>query len=316
MTEAGPEPLIWVNGEPQKVSDPHVSVLDRGFMLADGVFETMRVHRGVVFRLDDHLSRLETGLATLGIPAPPSLRDWVLLALPGFGSGPDASIRVTVTRGPGSPGVALNESGPRGPGWKESPEEPGGVGPQAVIDDARPTVVVMLSSMPVFPRAVYDEGLSAHVVAGRRNEHAMTAGLKTLAYTDSVVALLEARRAGAHEALFLDTEAHCSEASSSNLFVWTGSGLVTPPTSCGALRGITRAAVLEIARGLGMRADERVVTLDELFAAGEAFMTSSLRGVAPLVRVDGRTIGAGTPGEVTRRLSREYTDLVDRECGA
>jgi branched-chain amino acid aminotransferase len=289
MTEAGPGPLIWVNGERQSVSDRHVSARDRGFMLADGVFETMRVHRGVVFRLDRHLSRLTTGLVTLGIPAPASLGAWVLAALRSF-DGPDASIRMTVTRGIG----------------------PSGVAPP---DHTRPTVVVMLSSMPVFPPAVYSDGLSAHVAAGRRNEHATTAGLKTLAYTDAVVALLEAQRTGANEALFLDTQSHCSEASSSNLFVWIGGALVTPPTSCAALPGITRAAVLEIARQLGMRSEERVMTLDELFAADEAFLTSSLRGVAPLVKVDGRTIGAGAPGEVTKRLAREYTDLVTRECG-
>ena len=117
----------------------------------------------------------------------------------------------------------------------------------------RPTVIVAVNPLPVFPAAIYDAGLTAHVASGRRNERAMTAGLKTLAYTDAVAALLEARRAGADEALFLDTEGHCSEATSSNLFVVDRRRtLVTPPVSCGALPGITRAAVLELARALGM----------------------------------------------------------------
>jgi branched-chain amino acid aminotransferase len=143
----------------------------------------------------------------------------------------------------------------------------------------------------------------------------MSAGLKTLAYTDAVLALLAAQRAGADEALFLDTEGHCSEATSSNLFIWTGTLLQTPPIGCAALPGITRAAVLELARAQGLAVAERALTPDDLYAAQEAFLTSSLRGIAPLVRVNQRAIGAGAPGETTRRIRAAYSDLVARECG-
>ena len=177
-------------------------------------------------------------------------------------------------------------------------------------------MIVAVNPLPVFPAAVYDVGLTAHVASGRRNERAMTAGLKTLAYTDAVAAWLEAQRAGADEALFLDTEEHCSEATSSNLFVWTGSTLVTPPVSCGALPGITRAAVLELAGALGIPSAERAFGLDECLRAEEAFLTSSLRGLAPLVRVGAHPIGRGTPGALTRQLADAYTALVARECGA
>jgi branched-chain amino acid aminotransferase len=167
----------------------------------------------------------------------------------------------------------------------------------------------------LFPTAIYESGLTAHVASGRRNERAMTAGLKTLAYVDAVAALLEAQRAGADDAILLDTEEHCSEAAASNLFMWTGADLVTPPISCGALPGLTRAAVLELAAGLRMTTVERPFGRDELLRAEEAFLTSSLRGVAPLVRVDGRSIGEGRPGSVTRRLMDAYASLVERECG-
>src|SRR5205814_8586384 len=123
--------------------------------------------------------------------------------------------------------------------------------------DACPTVIVSVGCAPVFSAATYGVGLAAHVASGRRNEHAMTTGLKTLAYTDSVVALLEARRAGADVAIFLDTEAHCSEATASNLFAWIDRTLVTPPLSCGALPGITRAATLEVARACGVQTADR-----------------------------------------------------------
>jgi branched-chain amino acid aminotransferase len=288
-SEENPQSAIWVNGELQPWTGVHVSARDRGLLLADGVFETMRVSRGAVFRLDRHLERLSHGLRALAVREPAELRDWVLAAVRSAVPG-DASIRLTVSRGIGAPGVA----------------------PPV---DTRPTVIVALNPMPVFAAAVYDAGLTAHVVSGRRNERAMTAGLKTLAYTDAIAGLLEARQAGADEALFLDTDAHCSEASASNLFAWTGSMLVTPPLSCGALPGITRATVLELAAGLGIAAAERPFGLDGLLDAQEAFLTSSLRGIAPLVRVDARPIGRGTPGALTRRLARAYDALVAQECG-
>jgi branched-chain amino acid aminotransferase len=177
-------------------------------------------------------------------------------------------------------------------------------------------VVVAVHGPPAFPPATYHAGLAVRIASGRRNEHAMTAGLKTLAYTDSVAALAEARASGADDALFLDTAGHLSEGTSSNVFVVRGETLATPPLSCGALPGITRAAVAEVAAGLGLAVEERPVAPDELFAAGEAFLTSSLRGIAPVVRVDRRPLGGGVPGPVTRRVMDAYASLVRRECAA
>jgi branched-chain amino acid aminotransferase len=144
----------------------------------------------------------------------------------------------------------------------------------------------------------------------------MTAGLKTLAFTDSVAAWLEARRAGADEAIFLDTEGHCSEATSSNLFMLASGVLVTPPLSCAALPGITRATVLELAPAMGIATAQRAFGIDELLGAEEAFLTSSLRGIAPVARVAGRAIGRGTPGAVTRAVSAAYAHLVETECSS
>jgi branched-chain amino acid aminotransferase len=169
--------------------------------------------------------------------------------------------------------------------------------------------------MPEFPAAIYEQGLVARVASGRRNERAMTAGLKTTGYVDNVAALLEARRSGVDEAIFLDTDGHCSEATSSNLFVWTGHELLTPPPSCGALPGITRAAVLELAASMGIPAAEQAFDLEALYAADEAFLTSSLRGIAPLVKVDTHAIAAGVPGAITRRMADAYAALVAKECG-
>lgn len=286
MTDA--HTIVWVDGRRQPFDGPHLSARDRGFTLADGVFETMRARNGKVFRLERHLRRLEGALRTLFIPVPAELREWVDAALHAAPPG-DTSVRLTVSRGVAAGGVI-------------APAEP------------IPTVVVTVAPPPVFAAAMYAAGLTARIASGRRNEFSATAGLKTLAYTDSVLALIEARRSGADEVVFLDTSGHCSEASASNLFAVIGGRLVTPPTSCAALPGITRAVVLELAAGLGIGADERPFDLPELETASEAFLSSSLRGIAPLVRLDGKAVGAGTPGPLTARFMAEYAALVAREC--
>ncbi|HEU4564760.1 MAG TPA: aminotransferase class IV [Gemmatimonadaceae bacterium] len=288
--------LLWVNGREVDPAAPHLSPLDRGFTLADGLFETMRAHDGAIFRLRAHLDRLRAGASALRIPLPDDLDATIAAALRRAAEAGhhDAAVRLTVSRGAGAHGVA-------------QPEEP------------RPTIVLAVQPAPGFPRAIYAAGIAVAIASGRRNEHAMTAGLKTLAYTDMVMAMAEARARGAEDALFLDTEGHLSEGSSSNLFLVLGKALATPPLSCGALPGITRAAVLECARDLGLRVTERALVRRELRAAKEAFLTSSLRGIAPVTRVvgdigEGYAVGDGVPGPVTRALMDAYAALVRREC--
>ena len=286
--------MVWVNGHRMSADAPHLSALDRGFTLADGVFETMRVYDGHAFRLDAHLRRLKGGTSALGIPLPSDIGDLVTRSILEAGPGGlrEASVRLTVSRGVGSPGLAP----------PTSPE---------------PTVVVAVAPPPAFAPEIYANGISVHVASGRRNEHAMTAGLKTIAFTESVVALAEARSAGADNAIFLDTENHVSEGTSSNVFIATAPDrkvLVTPPLSCGALPGITRAAVIELATELGFVVDERPIEYDQMLASPEIFLTSSLRAIAPVVRIDGRSIGDAKPGPLTRRVMEAYAALVIGEC--
>jgi branched-chain amino acid aminotransferase len=273
---------------------PHLSALDRGFTLADGVFETMRVYDGHAFRLDAHVRRLGDATSALGIPLRTDIGDLVTGAiaeavLTGMR---EASVRLTVSRGVAATGVAP----------PSSPE---------------PTIVVAVSGLPSFPAEIYTAGLTVHVASGRRNEHAMTAGLKTTAYTDAIVALAEARAAGADDALFLDTAGHLSEATSSNVFIAAAEArdvFVTPPASCGALPGITRAAVIELATDLGIVVEVRPIEQNELLASPEVFLTSSLRAIAPVVRVDDHSIGTGKPGPLTQRVIEAYEALVSAEC--
>jgi len=287
-------PLIWINGRSMAPDARHISALDRGFTLADGVFETMRVYDGIVFHLEHHLRRLSASTSALGIPLRADVGATVGVAMSAAREAGmrEAGVRITVSRGVGAPGVApLPSTDPT----------------------VEPTVVVAVSALPVFAPTIYTDGLAVRIASGRRNEHAMTAGLKTLAYADSVAALAEARAAGADDALFLDTEGHLSEATSSNAFICTDGVLATPPLSCGALPGITRATVLELATELRLTVEARPIQRDELFAADELFLTSSLRAIAPVVSVNGRPIGRAKPGPITRQLMDEYASLVRRE---
>jgi branched-chain amino acid aminotransferase len=291
------EPVLWVDGREVDPRGPHLSALDRGFTLADGLFETMRVYDGVVFRLDRHLARLAHGARRLDLTLPTGLEAQLAAALSAAVARgrADASLRITVSRGVGAPGLAPPTGGAGAAG-------------------AAVTLVIAVHPLPRFAPSLYSSGLSAILASGRRNERAMTAGLKTLAYVDAIAALAEAQAAGADEALFLDTEGHLSEATASNLFAVLDGVLLTPPLSCAALPGITRAAVLELAEEHGIEHGEHVLNPGDLHAASEAFLTSSVREVVPLVRIGARPIGDGDRGPVTRSVIDAYAALVRGEC--
>jgi branched-chain amino acid aminotransferase len=284
--------MVWVNGERMASDAMHLSALDRGFTLADGIFETMLVRHGVIFRLERHLQRLRDGARVLRIGLPYTIESELEEAArtaAGASGKEAAAVRLTVSRGPGAHGLA-----PR--------------------DVATGVVVITADALPAFPAALYEHGLTALTASARRDERALTSGVKTLAYTEAIASLGRARDEGADEVIFLDTEGHVSEASASNIFIVSGAALVTPPLSCGVLPGITREAMIELAATIGVQVMERPVSPSELSGADEAFLTSSLRGIAPLVRVDGRAIASGSVGQVTRELSAAYSELVESEC--
>jgi len=283
--------MLWINGRRVSAEGPHLSAFDRGCLLADGLFETMRMYNGVIFRLDRHLSRLMQGARVLRIPLPAELPAAIMAAINDARAADvlNAAVRLTITRGVGAPGLA-------------PPDEPNPVALIGIRPYSRPDAA---------PSA-----LSAHLARGRRNEHAVTSAFKTLAYTESVIALAEARAAGVNEAIFLDTADHVSEATSSNVFLVNRHELITPPPSCGILPGVTREAVLELARDEGLSVHQRPVAVHELAGAAEAFCTSSLREIAPLVRLSGHDIGRGRAGELTKHLTDALVALVARECAS
>jgi branched-chain amino acid aminotransferase len=274
---------VWVDGRLCEAHDARVSVFDRGFLLGDGLFETMRAYGGRVFRLGAHLDRLRRSADRVGIRVPDGLDAAVRETLAANRLA-DAAVRLTVTRGAGP-----------------------GVEPPA---DAAPTVVIA-----VRPPAAPPAEVRAAWARGRVNEHAATAGLKRLGYLDAIVEVAAARTAGSDDVLFLDTAGHLAEAAYSNLFLVAEGALWTPPLGCGVLPGITRAAVLEIARAEGWPVREEPLAPERLGSATEAFLTSSVREIVPLVSVGGRPVGAGRPGPVTARVRVRYAELVRSECG-
>ena len=269
---------VWLNGRLVPAEKATVSVIDRGFLLGDALFETMRAYGGHVFRLAEHLDRLARGAKRIGLPLPDGLADAVAKTLKGNGL-VDAAVRLTVTRGPGT-----------------------GLTPP---EDPQPTVVIAARPPSKPPDAV-----RAAWARGRVNEHSTTAGLKRPAYLDAVVEMAQARAAGYDDVLFLDTAAHLAEGAYSNVFVLARGTLRTPPPTCGILPGITRAAVLEIAAEQGRATAEESLDPPVLDEAEEAFLTSSLREIVPLVSVGGRPIGRGEPGPVTRGIQAAYAALT------
>ncbi len=254
-----------------------LSSRDRGFLLGDALFETVRVYGGRTHLLPEHLERLRRGARTVGIPIPEELPDTVDQAVREW-EGNDGALRITLSRGMGS-------------GLLPDPASP-------------PTLVVQLHSWAPDPEW-YTRGLTA-VLAGRVDEEALTAGLKKVGYLEHIQALREARERGADEAILRNTRGLLAEGSASNLFVVTGGRVAAPGRSSGALAGVTRGVLLGLLREEGVPVREEGVSLEEAAVADEIFLSSSLRELVPVVRLEGGVVGSGRPGPLFRHLLERY----------
>lgn len=259
---------IWLNGGLVRTHGARIDPGDRGLLLGDGLFETMRAARGRVPLLDRHLARLRDAAAVLGIPWTPDQAaleqaSRELLAADGLA---DAALRLTLTRGPA---------------------------PRGLLPPPQPRPTVLLAAFPLPPPPPPARLAVARTTC--RNERSPLARLKALGYLDNLLALQEARARGADDALLLNTMGDVACAATANLFLAEPDGIVTPPVMAGALPGITRGLVLEAAAALDLGAREDTVTVERLRRAAGAFLTSSLTGLRPVVEVDGHAIGDGRP---------------------
>lgn len=272
--------MIFLNGRLVARDQARIDPTDRGLLLGDGLFETLRSRDGRVAGLPAHLERLGRGAEVLGIPVPDiDLPAAVAqtLAANDLTSG-TAALRITLTRGPG---------------------------PRGLAPPAEPQPTLMIIAVAAAPPS--DAPLKAVIAATRRNEQSPLAQLKTLNYLDNVLAKSEAEARGADDALLLNTAGRLACASAANLFLVRGRRLLTPPPGEGVLPGITRAEVIALAAELDLAVTETPLEPDQLRSADEAFLTNSLIQIRPLVAVNDRPLGDGTPGPVTRQLIEAYS---------
>ena len=281
---AGAGPVAWVDGRLLPADAPALPVADRAFQLGDGVFETLRVRRGVPIELGGHLRRLRAGLATLEIPLAWSDADVAaaIVATVAVNAPVDAAVRVTVSRG------APSTRGLLPTGWR----------------DVRATLVVQAWPNAGVPAALLERGVRAIVSSARRDPASPLAGVKTVSRAELVWTKLEADRAGADDAISLTLDGHVAEATTASLALVIGDALRTPPLATGVLAGTTRDWLLgaDGAAAVGLAAGEAAFGLEELLGADEAILVSSVAGIVPLVEVGGRPIGDGRPGPWAHRL--------------
>jgi branched-chain amino acid aminotransferase len=271
---------IWLNGTLADSGAACVSPSDHGLLVGDGVFETLRCYAGVPFALEDHLGRLEAGAAALGLvpPVRRSLREAARTVIEANALA-DARMRITLTSGPGPPGL--------------------------VRGDAQPTLLV--SAQPLTP---WPPTATAIVSRWSRDQDSPLSGVKTISLVESVMALTEARAAGAAEGILLNRRGNVCEATTANVFVVRGGQVETPSLASGCLPGITRDRVLGLCAELGLGGAQTEIPAAALREADELFVTSSTREVQPLVELDGRPLGTGAPGETTRRVAEAYREMV------
>jgi branched-chain amino acid aminotransferase len=286
---------VYLNGTIVPHSRARVSVSDHGFLYGYGLFETMRAYNGKIFLLERHLKRLMSGAEAIGlgkrlanIDLEKACRD--TLKANDF---TEARVRLTVTGGEGDAFPWEGKSG-------------------------TPTVVVTARPYHPLPGAKYERGMKAGIASVRRCAQSTIAGIKSVNYLVSVLARMEAARYGLDESLLLNDRGFIAECGNSNVFFVEGDNLITPSLDSGILPGITREVVMELAAEMGISVTEAEISLSELKHFNEAFLTSSIIEVMPLVAVRGEggrmiSIGAGRPGEVTRRLMGEYREKVERE---
>lgn len=279
---------IFIDGKLVDERLAKVSVFDHGLLYGDGVFEGIRAYNGRVFKLAEHIDRLFYSAKAILLEIPLTAAELMKATLATIRANrlQDAYIRLVVTRGVGN--LGLN---PR--------------------SCKRPTVFIIAGHIQVYPAELYARGMDIVTVPTVRNLHsAVNPAIKSLNYLNNILAKIEANNAGVEEAVMLNAEGYVAECTADNLFILKNGELQTPPLSAGALYGITRATVMELAAGLGLRVSEPNLTRYDLFNADECFLTGTGAEIMPVIKLDGRVIGSGRPGELTTRLKEAYQALV------
>ena len=291
-----PEIQIHLDGQLVPASQAKISVYDHGFLYGDGVFEGIRIYNRRVFRLDAHLMRLYRSAKAIWMEPPlsPSEMKSAIEATVAANGIENGYIRAIFSRGPGDLGLDPRKC-------------------------PKPTTVIIADAIKLYPPEVYSEGMECITVATRRSQpDALNPQIKSLNYLNNIMAKIECIRAGVPECIMLNSKGLVAECSGDNIFIYiknlNGEGeLRTPPVSSGILEGITRDAVMQLAAQMGVKVVEKEMSLFDIYAAEEAFLTGTAAEVVPVTRLDMRTIGDGKPGPVTQKLIGAYHELTNSE---
>ncbi len=282
---------VYLNGKFVDASKATVSVLDHGLLYGDGVFEGIRSYNGRVFKLREHIDRLYESAHTIMLTVPHTkdeLIDVVKQSLR-VNALTNAYIRLVVTRGEGDLGLDPRKC-------------------------SRPTVFIIADKIELYPKKLYEQGLELITVATQRNvPEALNPQIKSLNYLNNILAKIEAITAGFEEAIMLSPSGYVTECTGENIFVLKGAQLLTPPPYIGVLRGITRQTVMSLGAKLRLDVREELLTRHDLFNADECFLTGTAAEIIPVVKIDGRTIGSGKPGPVTKRLLSAFRQVTNTQ---
>jgi branched-chain amino acid aminotransferase len=279
---------VYIDGKFYDEKDAKISVFDHGLLYGDGVFEGIRAYHGRVFKLKEHIDRLYCSAKAilLDIPLSPAAMTEAVLETCRRNKVRDGYVRLVVTRGIGTLGLNPNRC-------------------------KRASVIVIAGKIQLYPPELYAKGMEIVTVPTTRNlANAVSPAIKSLNYLNNILAKIEANISGHEEAIMLNAEGYVAECTGDNVFIVKGGQLLTPPLSAGALYGITRGTVIDLARQAGVTVQEPNLTRYDLFVADECFLTGTGAEIIPVVKIDGRTIGRGKPGPLTRSLVEQYHALT------
>lgn len=279
---------IYLDGRYCDENEAKISVFDHGLLYGDGVFEGIRIYNKLIFKLDEHLKRLYGGAKVIMLDIPLSvaeMRAAVVETVRRNGLS-DGYIRLVVTRGQGDLGLNPTKC-------------------------SRPTIFIIADTIKIYPDEIYKKGMKVVTVSTRRNLiEALNPRIKSLNYLNNIMATLEVNRSDAQEGLMLNADGFVSECIVDNFFMVEQGIILTPPTSMGALKGITRDTVVELAREAGYPVEEKILTLHDVYVADECFLTGTAAEIAPITSVDDRIIGTGKPGEITLELMKRFKEYA------
>lgn len=288
--EFAPNPSlkIWLNGRIVPSAEANISVYDHCILYGDGVFEGIRSYGGKVFRLDAHLQRLEDSARAIRLVLPMTREEMTVAVYDAMKANgiTDGYIRLVVTRGVGTLGLSPNRT-------------------------ACPTVFIIADQISLYPQELYEQGMaviSSSVV--RNHPNALSARIKSCNYLNNILAKIEALDAGVYESIMYNHLGYVAECTGDNIFLVRSGVVQTPPTNAGILEGITRDTVIELIAKRKLPFQEMELTRHDLYVADECFFTGTAAEVIPVKQIDGRPIGAGKPGPITRQLMADFGEFV------